>query len=296
MRKIKDVYLPGSEWVYYKVYMSEESADRFLTHDFFPLLKQLYALKIINNCFFIRYRDSFPHLRIRFKINQRENFALLINIMFVKMEREKQKKECWKVVLDTYQREIERYGARMIELSEKIFGFDSVCLLNLLRLMKNNNSDNKRWMLAIPLIDSFFNIFELDLDNKAKIMAQLAKQYKSEFGFNEFNSKQFNELNRKYKNIIDLLIRNKMEGELWIKVFKLIRRKYDSIYSELHNEKINFKTDQSTVFLNFITSHIHMMFNRLFKSQARVHEMVIYELLSRYYKGQLAKMKYNRCS
>ena len=39
-------------------------------------------------------------------------------------------------------------------------------------------------------------------------------------------------------------------------------------------------------------SYIHMLINRLFKSKQRLHEMVIYDFLFRYYKSEIAKKKY----
>ena len=39
-------------------------------------------------------------------------------------------------------------------------------------------------------------------------------------------------------------------------------------------------------------SYIHMLMNRLFKSNNRMHEMVCYDFLYRYYKSEWAKNKY----
>ena len=43
---------------------------------------------------------------------------------------------------------------------------------------------------------------------------------------------------------------------------------------------------------SLLASYIHMMMNRLFKSKNRLHELVLYEFLYRYYKGEQAKEKY----
>ncbi len=37
-----------------------------------------------------------------------------------------------------------------------------------------------------------------------------------------------------------------------------------------------------------------MTMNRIFKSKQRVHEMVIYDFLYRYYSSNIAKMKYSK--
>ena len=39
------------------------------------------------------------------------------------------------------------------------------------------------------------------------------------------------------------------------------------------------------------TSYIYMMMNRLFYEKARVHELIIYEFLRRYYASETARAK-----
>jgi len=41
-----------------------------------------------------------------------------------------------------------------------------------------------------------------------------------------------------------------------------------------------------------MASYSHMMVNRLFKSKQRLHEMVLYDFLHRYYKSEIARQKY----
>lgn len=45
--------------------------------------------------------------------------------------------------------------------------------------------------------------------------------------------------------------------------------------------------------IDLMGSYVHMLMNRLFKSKQRMHEMVIYDFLYRYYKSELAKKKYS---
>ncbi|GHV23349.1 hypothetical protein FACS1894174_09080 [Bacteroidia bacterium] len=43
-----------------------------------------------------------------------------------------------------------------------------------------------------------------------------------------------------------------------------------------------------------LKSYIHMMLNRLFRSKNRMHEMVLYDFMFRYYTSGIAKEKYNK--
>jgi hypothetical protein len=40
---------------------------------------------------------------------------------------------------------------------------------------------------------------------------------------------------------------------------------------------------------DLITSYIHMMMNRSFRSRQRIHELVLYDFLYRYYKSVIAR-------
>jgi thiopeptide-type bacteriocin biosynthesis protein len=43
-----------------------------------------------------------------------------------------------------------------------------------------------------------------------------------------------------------------------------------------------------------LVSYIHMMINRLFRSKQRLYEMVIYDMLEKYYTSMIAKLKYHK--
>ncbi len=53
---------------------------------------------------------------------------------------------------------------------------------------------------------------------------------------------------------------------------------------------------QPKVFFDLMSSFIHMLINRLCISNARYQEMIIYNQLERYYKSQIARIKYNKQS
>ena len=45
---------------------------------------------------------------------------------------------------------------------------------------------------------------------------------------------------------------------------------------------------------DLLASYMHMSLNRIFKAKQRTHEMVIYDLLYRYYKSEMAKEKHRK--
>ncbi|ELR73138.1 Lanthionine biosynthesis protein LanB [Fulvivirga imtechensis AK7] len=70
-------FLPGSEWVYYKLYCGKNSANKVLTEYLQPLVRELKRKNLIKKWFFIRYADPEHHLRVRFLSNKAGNYEIL---------------------------------------------------------------------------------------------------------------------------------------------------------------------------------------------------------------------------
>jgi len=117
----KRTFFIGDEWLYFKVYTGFKTADTILTDTVFPLSQYFLKENIIDHWFFIRYSDPQFHLRIRFHIPKKEDVASIIFHFNNTLQDYVNQNLVWKIQTDTYQREIERYGSELIELSEKLF-------------------------------------------------------------------------------------------------------------------------------------------------------------------------------
>lgn len=111
-------FLPGSEWVYMKIYATDQSAAAILLESLVPWIEQ--NSQRIRQWFFVRYYDPESHLRIRFRVAvadvkdlQYELQSLIGNIGRVGLVQ--------RFYFDTYQREIERYTSRLIAGIEELF-------------------------------------------------------------------------------------------------------------------------------------------------------------------------------
>ena len=80
-----------------------------------------------------------------------------------------------------------------------------------------------------------------------------------------------------HEPFIDLLNQKSIKIELVSQ--KILRKEKDNVRERSLNDLMG--------------SYIHMLMNRLFKSKQRVHEMVMYDFLFRYYKSEIAKKKYS---
>ena len=158
-KKIEKTYIPGSEWLYYKVYCGEKTADDVLLNVVKPLVAELLEDKTIDKWFFIRYSDPESHLRIRFHLtNQKFLGDLMQKVMhcllpFVKSN------QIWDVQLGTYQRELKRYGENTIEEAETYFFYDSQEVIKIVEQSKNN--DQKRFELVVKSVIATIDVFNL---------------------------------------------------------------------------------------------------------------------------------------
>jgi thiopeptide-type bacteriocin biosynthesis protein len=130
--------LPGSEWLFAKLYCPRVFEDELLTGPVAEFCEEALATGAADDWFFIRYADPDPHLRLRFRgVPERLTGELAPRVC------------AWAEMLigsglgtrlcfDTYERELERFGGPAgTEAAEAIFGADSSAVLEILRLSRD---------------------------------------------------------------------------------------------------------------------------------------------------------------
>src|SRR5947209_17528439 len=126
-------FLPGSEWLFAKIYGSPSHLDRFLVEGLKPLVEDVLARGEADSWFFIRYGDPQWHLRLRFHGDSKTLSAAIMPRLWEAVHAEAQQEKVIRMQLDTYEREVERYGgAHGVEIAERLFQIDSELALALL--------------------------------------------------------------------------------------------------------------------------------------------------------------------
>ncbi|MBS0649053.1 MAG: lantibiotic dehydratase [Verrucomicrobia bacterium] len=153
--------LPGSEWLFVNFYLSKDNEEKFLTKHLTSFTQYLQEQKLINQWFFVRYRDERSHIRVRFQgfslshLHDWSNSLIEEGIIS-------------KISLESYEREIERYGGQQaIELAEQFFCEDSQVVLQLLK--KKNQIGLPDFILGtlsildlVKYVDGFFDHYGID--------------------------------------------------------------------------------------------------------------------------------------
>ncbi|APD06597.1 hypothetical protein UJ101_01068 [Flavobacteriaceae bacterium UJ101] len=279
MQNIKRHFIIGSEWIYYKIYMGTQTIDHFIINYLPDILEEEIIKKNIIKWFFIRYNDPDPHIRIRFLINDVNNIGFIISILYKKLDTLVSKKMAYKVVLDTYNREIERYHNELIEFSEEFFYINSKQVLTNLQSI-DFNSEN-RWLLVIKMIDTILNSFKLDLKSKKDLLETMKMDFGDEFKINKFTRKQLNKKYRDSANMIKSTLKEETEDESY----------FHELYSKIAKD-ISQKTKDQEIINSLLYSYLHMLCNRSFHSKQRINEWVCYDLLFQYYKSEYGIQKY----
>jgi thiopeptide-type bacteriocin biosynthesis protein len=249
---------------------------------------EMVATGIIDKWFFIRYSDPDFHIRLRLHLKETRNFSFALNRFFEIFNPLAESGFVWDVQCNTYQREMERYGADSVSLVEDLFFADSAHILPLLRLLSNDNAEQQRWRLALVLIDSFLSAFSFDISQRKELLNTMAESSKKEFGYIHRNvTKPLNDKYRAFRKDIENAMLYDNEASEIVKIIQARKLAIMPIAEKLTDLK---KTGELQVSMeSLLTSMIHMTMNRWYRAKNRLHEMVIYEFLSRYYTSTFVK-------
>jgi thiopeptide-type bacteriocin biosynthesis protein len=183
------VFYPGSPWLYVKLYSgpglgSEPATRGFLDDDLLgrviaPLLSELERTAQVADFHFVRYADPEAHLRLRLRPTQQTPMQLLAALA-PRLTQEAQAGAFHRYTLDTYEREVDRYGGSMlIERAERLFTADSRLCLRLLGAFHRDRVEQElelRVLLPIYTLHTLLSGFGLDLAAREKFLTQLRSQ------------------------------------------------------------------------------------------------------------------------
>jgi thiopeptide-type bacteriocin biosynthesis protein len=279
-------FAPGSEWMYIKIYCGPKWMDKLLLKVLLPLTVRLQSSRVTDRWFFIRYQDPDHHIRIRFHLPKyREHSAGVIQEVEELLLPYLNNDMVQKIQLDTYVRELERYGPALMEHSEAFFFHDSETALRLLLTIGGAESQ-ERWLLALKGADELLNGFGYTPLMKMKLLQQLQQQF---FAEHHGDAPLLRQLNNKYREhnrqITDVLSDNVNDYTLpdgAREIFAERAARWKDIILELRNIEPAAVTELPPHYL-------HLFLNRMFTANARLHELVIYHYLMKYYTSLVAR-------
>lgn len=285
--EVKRVFIIGDEWLYFKIYSGPKTLEAILINELYSVVEDLFSRKIIDRFFFIRYSDPEHHLRIRFHTSETPGIGEIIKSINQSLSYYVEKRIVSKVVVDVYNRELERYGKNIIFDIESLFSWDSKAIIQVLK--ETNKNDDGRWLFCLGFIDAFLSKLNHTISDKLNFCTKMTDAYASEFHLNRPLKVQLDIKYRLYKGNIEKLFNGIAPFNISI-IEKLISDCEEVINKLLfldHEKQLEVPIEQ------LLSSIFHMHCNRLFRTQQRLNEFVIYYLLNKFYKSVNARLKNN---
>jgi len=274
--------LPGSDWVYAKLYCGTATADQLLRQPVRALVESLEQAGAIDRWFFIRYKDPDWHLRLRLHgdpARLREEVLPRIHATATELERDGL---IWKLQLETYERELGRYGGpHGMLLSESLFHIDSQAVLALLGPLSGDDAGSARWRLTLVGMDRLLRDLQLTFDERRRVVRECRDTFRTEFQVAKATRVALGNRFRKERDEIESL------PETALDVFDRRSARLAPVVAELRERERS-----GTLHLDvprLAGSYLHMFANRALRSVHRKQEVVLYDFLDRLYESRAAR-------
>jgi thiopeptide-type bacteriocin biosynthesis protein len=288
--EVRRSFPPGSEWFYAKLYTGQATADQILTETIAPIVADQPAW------FFIRYGDPHWHVRFRARGEPAQLHGELMPRLSAACQAMLGDGRMWKLQLDTYEREIERYGGPVgIELAERLFCADSTCALDILGMLDGDAGNDARWRLALRGIDQLLDDLGFDLATRLSVMRRVRDGFAREHRVETSIGLQRG-LGDKYRKervpLATLLDRAQdADSDLAPGLDRIAARSAANAPIVAELRAAEQRGQLTAPLVELVPSYIHMHVNRMVRSAQRAHELVLYDLLVRLYESQVARAK-----
>lgn len=252
-------YPPAYDWLYFEIYCHPQRADGLLLEPISRLLRNYKAY--IESWFFIRYNEKGDHIRLRIKFRTFSEGQKIIQAINVSFAKEFALGIISDLQVKTYRREVERYGNDLIDFVESHFQKDSEYVL---ALLNQSLPDQVKYRLCSQLITEVSQDAFKQEDSFKDTLKKVRDSFNKE---HSMKIEDFKKANRYYS--------------------KYLEENHDGLHYDTGGMYTNFKATfkdilqkcEQTRRYNLFTDLIHMHVNRLFNSNQRTHEMLIYNFL-----------------
>ena len=284
---------PGSTWLYAKIYTGTATADALLREAIAPLVRDVVDGGLADRWFFIRYGDPDWHLRLRFGGDPALLTGEVLPRLHAALAAAGDAGLWWRLVLDTYEREVERYGGPAgIELAEQLFEADSAAVLAIVEASGGDAGADAAWRLCLRGIDRLLGDLGFDLATKLAILTRMRDELGAEVGMDTAFQKRLGEKFRTHKAEIAALLAAPDDAPdhpfaPGLAALAARSRANAPIAAELRARAAALTAPLERL----APSYVHMHANRMLSAQARMQEVVLYDLLRRHYDGEAARAR-----
>lgn len=281
---------PGSEWLYAKIYAGNASVDQLLRTDIGPFVRDLQSKGLIDGWFFIRYGDPDWHLRLRLHGDPGVLWAEAIPRLQVLLDSQMTRGLIWKAQMDTYVRELERYGdGESMLLSECVFQVDSEAAMTIMERYSGDTAADVRWRLCIVGMDMLLEDLGFSLDGKITLLSGIRGGFLEEFHGQGALEHQIGDKFRKERSALEGLLQGRIP-ENFQPGIDILKLRSQALSEPLQRLKALEGDSSGTKLPSLAASYLHMHTNRMLRAAARAQELVLYDFLLRIYESRAARI------
>jgi len=238
--------------------------------------------------FFLRYRDPELHLRVRVHGPHEFLWRRLWPALNDALRPFRTEGGIWRIQLDTYEREIERYGGEAaFPAIERLFAADSDAVS---AILAENPADDMRWRIALIGMDRLLDDFGFTIEDKLRLTRKSGKSAPSDVRAEPLNA----QLKSKYRSE-----RARLEALMWpsgtllpdwtpiMSILDNRSRAARTAFGELR--RIDSASQLFASLDSIASSLLHLHANRMFTGAWAEQEWVLYKFLERLYVSRCAR-------
>ena len=284
-------FAPGSEWLYVKLYTGPQTADALLIRVLEPLLSELFTQNHLSIWFFLRYMDPEFHIRLRVRVPDAAQSWAVMQAITETLTPYRVDGYYNKLQIDTYEREIERYGVATIGLCEDYFFYDSQAVLSFLSLYPYADElDKLRFAFHAGL--AMVTDFGFSEKEALGFFRQRQTAYQTEVGGTKHIRDTLNRLYRQYGPALLEVTADRSQNDPSHSPLSAILANRSGHTAPLITAIRSALLPGSQPPLSaLVSSLLHMSMNRLFTSQLRLYELLTYHFICRHYESLIARAK-----
>jgi thiopeptide-type bacteriocin biosynthesis protein len=281
--RTRRTFAPGDEWLYAKLYCGPGMGDYVLRSVVEPLTRAAMASGAARLWFFLRYSDPDHHVRVRLRGEpdrlRGEVLPLVTRLATPLLENG----ALSRVQLDTYQREIERYGGDAgIELSERLFHHDSEAVVAiLLNGALQGGPESERPLHALAGIDTLLAAFGLTVAERLSFVREALRS--SSDAHRHAGGEWF----RRRRRELDAVFSRAAAGDWFPDAIARRSRGLAEVAAQLREREAAGAL--TCPLSDMLLSYTHMHVNRLLRPDDAVGEPLLYDVLARHYRSRLAR-------
>jgi thiopeptide-type bacteriocin biosynthesis protein len=284
---------PGSEWLFAKLYAGPATADQVLRDVVRPVVERVLPAGAADGWFFVRYGDPDWHLRLRFHGHPARLGGEVLPALQAAAAPLLHDGRLWRLQLDTYEREVERYGGPAgIVLAERLFQADSEAVLALAELLPEDARGEVRWRLALVGTDLLLGELGFDLEARRAVVQNTRETFAAEFHADAaFGHQLASRFRPERKGLEALLDPAAVLDGPFAAAREVLRRRSRALAPVTAELRARAEDGRLTASLTELApSYLHMHANRLLRSAQRAQEMVLYDFLARLYESRFARV------